>query len=93
MFQGCTSLTTAPELPANTLADFCYYGMFKDCSSLTLAPALTAANVMKSYCYACMFKKCTNITAPAALPPIITSADHWDMDMYKDSGYTPPEPN
>ena len=24
MFQGCTSLTTAPELPATTLADSCY---------------------------------------------------------------------
>ncbi len=90
MFFGCTGLTVAPELPANTLADICYYGMFKDCSSLTLAPALTAANVMKSYCYACMFEKCTNITAPAALPTVITPAVNWDINMYKDSGYTPP---
>lgn len=25
---GCTSLTKAPELPATTLANSCYYGMF-----------------------------------------------------------------
>ena len=34
MFSGCTSLTTAPELPATTLADYCYYGMFQRCTNL-----------------------------------------------------------
>ena len=29
MFQGCTSLTAPPELPATTLANNCYYSMFK----------------------------------------------------------------
>ena len=28
LFGGCESLTTAPTLPATTLADGCYYGMF-----------------------------------------------------------------
>ena len=28
MFYGCTSLTTAPELPATTLANYCYLRMF-----------------------------------------------------------------
>ena len=31
MFSGCTSLTQAPELPATTLADNCYYYMFNNC--------------------------------------------------------------
>jgi hypothetical protein len=35
MFWGCTSLTTAPELPATTLANYCYEGMFHGCTSLT----------------------------------------------------------
>lgn len=35
MFSGCTSLTTAPELPATTLASGCYYGMFYNCRNLT----------------------------------------------------------
>lgn len=38
LFQGCTSLTAAPELPATTLAASCYDGMFSRCSSLTTAP-------------------------------------------------------
>ena len=34
MFAGCASLTTAPELPATTLADYCYSNMFYDCYKL-----------------------------------------------------------
>jgi hypothetical protein len=34
MFYGCTSLTTAPELPATILAEKCYYSMFNRCSEL-----------------------------------------------------------
>lgn len=37
MFRGCTSLTTAPSLPATTLADSCYYSMFYGCTSVKLA--------------------------------------------------------
>ena len=41
MFDGCTSLTQAPELPATTLADSCYYGMFQGCDSLKLSSTKT----------------------------------------------------
>jgi hypothetical protein len=34
MFEGCRSLTQAPELPATTLANFCYYHMFYGCTNL-----------------------------------------------------------
>lgn len=34
MFSNCTSLTTAPALPATTLATLCYYYMFNNCTSL-----------------------------------------------------------
>ena len=34
MFRGCRSLTTAPALPATTLASNCYSYMFRDCTSL-----------------------------------------------------------
>ena len=41
MFYGCTSLTTAPELPATTLADEgCYAFMFVGCSSLNYIKCL-----------------------------------------------------
>ena len=35
MFSGCSSLTTAPELRAVTLAHSCYQEMFSDCSKLS----------------------------------------------------------
>ena len=34
MFNGCTALTTAPELPATTLANSCYQNMFSGCYNL-----------------------------------------------------------
>jgi hypothetical protein len=37
MFEGCSSLTQAPELPATTLADYCYACIFYGCISLTKA--------------------------------------------------------
>ena len=41
MFEGCTSLTSAPaSLPATTIAYSCYQSMFKGCTSLTTAPTL-----------------------------------------------------
>ncbi|MCQ3907281.1 MAG: hypothetical protein MJ219_00530 [Mycoplasmoidaceae bacterium] len=45
MFYDCTALTTAPDLPATTLADSCYGQMFFDCTSLIKAPELPAKTV------------------------------------------------
>ena len=36
MFNGCTGLTSAPELPATTLASRCYATMFYGCTDLSL---------------------------------------------------------
>ena len=60
MFYGCTNLTTAPELPATTLAGYCYDGMFRDCTSLTTAPELPATTLV-DYCYQYMFYGCTSL--------------------------------
>ena len=49
MFSGCTSLTTAPELPATTLATECYRNMFYGCTSLTSIKCL-ATNISASNC-------------------------------------------
>ena len=67
MFQGCTSLTKAPALPATTLADSCYKYMFQDCTSLTQAPALPATTLAIN-CYNSMFFSCTSLTQTPALP-------------------------
>ena len=60
MFYGCTSLTTAPELPATTLAVNCYRYMFEDCTALVSVPALPATT-LANYCYTQMFNGCTKI--------------------------------
>ena len=60
MFNGCTSLTTAPELSATTLADSCYYYMFHGCTSLTAVPALPAITLVYR-CYYFMFGNCSKI--------------------------------
>ena len=67
MFNGCTSLTTAPELPATTLEQYCYQGMFQGCSSLTTAPQLPATTLAKN-CYREMFQGCTSLTTATELP-------------------------
>ena len=60
MFDGCTSLTTAPSLPAITLATYCYSDMFGGCTSLTTAPSLPATTLANN-CYGSMFTNCTNL--------------------------------
>ena len=67
MFQGCTSLTTAPELPATTLAYDCYGYMFGNCPSLTSAPALPATMLAEN-CYNGMFHNCSSLTTAPKLP-------------------------
>ena len=67
MFMNCSSLKTAPELPATTLTKQCYYSMFSYCSSLTQAPALPATTLQSS-CYESMFEFCSSLTQAPALP-------------------------
>ena len=66
LFKDCAVLTSAPELPATTLADFCYDGMFSGCTSLTAAPKLPATT-LADYCYRYMFFGCTSLTATPEL--------------------------
>jgi len=67
MFQGCESLTTAPELPATTLTQICYQHMFYGCTNLTTAPELPATT-LRQYCYSSMFYDCTSLTTAPELP-------------------------
>ena len=67
LFRNCSSLTTAPALPATTLATGCYREMFNGCSKLTTAPALPAMTLATN-CYEYMFYNCTNLTTAPALP-------------------------
>ena len=67
LFENCSVLTSAPELPATTLATDCYYEMFYGCKSLTSAPKLPATTLANS-CYGSMFRYCRNLTSAPELP-------------------------
>ena len=67
LFQSCTGLTSAPELPATTLTNKCYFSMFSGCTGLTKAPALPATTLAKD-CYAGMFLECTGLETAPQLP-------------------------
>ena len=66
LFSG-TALTTAPELPATTLAYGCYAMMFQNCQNLTTAPDLPATT-LANWCYYTMFYNCTALTTAPELP-------------------------
>ena len=80
MFNGCTGLTSAPELPATILATYCYNDMFFGCTSLVNAPELPATT-LADYCYSDMFLGCTSLeTAPEL--PATTLADYCYSEMF-----------
>ena len=54
-------------LPATTLANSCYYGMFSGCTGLTTAPELPASTLAIN-CYQRMFQYCEKLTTAPELP-------------------------
>ena len=87
LFNSCSVLTSAPELPATELADYCYYRMFAGCTSLTAAPELPATK-LADYCYKNMFYGCVKLSSVTMLAPSdqITSASDCCKDWLKDAG-------
>lgn len=66
LFNGCSQLTSAPELPATELEEKCYAWMFQGCTSLTQAPLLPAKK-LTSHCYSYMFVGCSSLTSVTML--------------------------
>ncbi len=81
LFIYCKVLTSAPQLPATTLASKCYSYMFSSCTSLESAPALPATT-LADHCYQSMFNLCKNLTSAPALLPATTLADHCYYYMF-----------
>ena len=67
LFKDCSVLTSALELPATTLAKYCYQSMFFGCTSLTSAPELPAKTLANG-CYLDMFRSCTSLESAPELP-------------------------
>ena len=81
LFDGCSVLTSAPELPAITLAENCYQGMFWNCTNLESAPELPATTLMKN-CYNLMFGYCEKLSTVTMLAPS-TEITGKDKCVYK----------
>ena len=79
-----TTITTAPKLPATTLARFCYGDMFYGCSSLSTAPELPATT-LADFCYTSMFEGCSLLTTAPDLPAT-TLADFCYTSMFSGCG-------
>lgn len=67
-------------LPATTLIQGCYNGMFNYCTALTTPPALPATT-LADYCYGGMFRNCTSL-ATAPVLPATTLAEHCYGNMF-----------
>ena len=52
LFKNCSVLTSAPELPATTLAQICYYSMFSGCKKLSTVTMLApSGQITSSYAF------------------------------------------
>lgn len=82
LFSSCSSLTSAPSLPAHNLSYMCYGFMFLSCTSLTSVPPLPATT-MSSHWYYYMFRKCTSLTTPPALPATTLNDNCYEWMFYQ----------
>ena len=81
-FQGCTTLTDVPELPAKTLGSYCYQCMFYGCTSIVRAPVLPA-KTLKTNCYQYMFGNCTSLTdVPFDMLPATSLQNYCYSNMF-----------
>ena len=69
------------SLPATTLSDGCYTGLFYGCTSLTSAPELPAMTLVDR-CYYVMFYDCAGLATAPALPAT-TLAESCYSSMFK----------
>lgn len=91
LFYNCKAMTSAPDLPAETLADDCYSFMFEGCTSLKTAPKLPATT-LASFCYYRMFSGCTALeTAPTLSAEALASSCYGYMFAGCTSLKTAPE--
>ena len=69
LFHGDKKLTSASNLtlPATTLENNCYEGLFSGCTSLVNAPALPATTLANN-CYSDLFGNCHSLVNAPALP-------------------------
>lgn len=85
LFFKSSTLVNAEDLilPATTLTQSCYSGMFYNCTNLILPPKKLPAIVLVTGCYSSMFRGCSNlITAPEILAT--TLAENCCNHLFRD---------
>ena len=79
-------------LPATTLTEACYSGMFIGCRDLITAPELLPATTLSNGCYGSMFDQCTNlITAPELPATTLAEGCYYSMFGQCESLTTAPQ--
>lgn len=72
LFRYAEGLIDASKLilPAMTLTEYCYAGMFAYCINLIIGPNLPALN-LPAFCYSGMYTDCSNLNSVCVLPATI----------------------
>lgn len=81
MFSG-TNTTYAPELRAESLANYCYKDMFSGCVMLQTAPAL-ASEHLADYCYSGMFENCIRLDLMSGMQIVTLPAETLKTGCYQ----------
>lgn len=82
LFSNCLqTLIAAPQLPATTLAPYCYCDMFSSCDFMHNAPELPATTLAEG-CYMSMFADCIRLEQPPALPAITLAPNCYNNMFY-----------
>ena len=67
MFRNCSSLTSVPDLPAETASPGCYWNMFRLCNGVTYGNINLGATTMATDCCRELFRQCGNLTSAPIL--------------------------
>lgn len=96
LFDGCSSLTTAPTLTVNSLSSgWCCQSMLKGCTSLTSASNITLnATAIPASAYEQMFNECSAlVSAPTITSSALTIGDRGLQQMFRNCTLLTTAPN
>lgn len=91
LFDSCSNLTSAPDLPATTLSIGCYRRMFYSCTLLASTPVLPATT-LANLCYHSMFQDCTSLITAPKLPATTLAASCYNSMFNGCTSLTIPPP-
>lgn len=88
IFDQCTNLLTAPDLPATSITQGCYFYTFNGCENLTTVPTTLPAMTLQTYCYRGMFQNCYALQTAPQLPATTLTNNCYELTFNNCSGLT-----